>query len=64
MSFHVFSAVVLMACAMAMKRFPIKRKPASFHLILLAALALLISPQHMIGIVWGGAVQKFAQDVW
>ena len=64
MSFHIFSAAILLACAMAKDSFPIRRNPSNHHIFLLAIFAFFISPQHTIGIIWGGAVRRAALEFW
>lgn len=64
MSFHIFSATILLACAMAKDSFPIRRNPSNHHIFLLAIFAFFISPQHTIGIIWGGAVRRVASEFW
>jgi hypothetical protein len=64
MSFHIFSAAILLASAMAKDNFPIRRNPSNHHIFLLLIFAFLISPQHTIGIIWGGAVRRAATEFW
>lgn len=63
MSFHVFSASIVLACAIAVDRSLPQRSPADYHLFPLLFLGVLISPFHMIGIIWGGVTGRVASDL-
>jgi hypothetical protein len=63
MSFHVFSASVLLACAAARGRYPIRRSPSNLHVALLVGLALSASPKHTLGMVWGGTFSTVEKAV-
>jgi hypothetical protein len=63
-SFHIFSAAVILACAMAKNKFPLRSNPSNNGVMLLTILGLFISPQHTMGIMLGGIVRQVASDVW
>lgn len=58
MSFHVFSAVVILSCALASDKFPMQRQPSNRQVLSLLILAFLISPDHVIGIKLGGVIHR------
>lgn len=64
MSFHIFSATIVLTCAIVKNRLPIHRTPSTCHLLCLVILAIQISPLHMIGIIAGGAAKRIASEFW
>ena len=61
LSLHVFSMAVLLACAMATGRVRLRKPPSRWLVGALVALALLVSPSHMIGVAGAGA--RIAKDI-
>ena len=61
-SFHVFSATIVLACGITTGRSPLQRVPSDLSLFSLVTLGFLISPLHMIGIIWGGAPRRVVSD--
>ncbi len=64
MSFHVFSINIVLACAIIKNRVEIQRAANDFCVLGLMTLAILISPSHTIGIIWGGAARRAASEFW
>lgn len=64
MSFHVFSVTVVFACAIIKNRFEIQRSVNLYYVLSLVSLAVLISPRHTIGVIWGGAVREAGSIFW
>ena len=56
-SFHIFSLAILAACLMIHRNLKIDRNLSSMNVFLLIVISLLISPDHVIGIHWGGALR-------
>ncbi|MDA8586405.1 hypothetical protein N9L47_09070 [Rhodobacteraceae bacterium] len=57
-SFHIFSASTILSSAAAKGHFRIQRNPSYFYIFPLVVLALLASPNHIIGVIWGGAAKQ------
>lgn len=59
-SFHAFSAAVIIATALASGRFQLLRAPGTIPVLALLALALIEAPRHQIGNYWGGVLRQAA----
>jgi len=64
MSFHVFSASILLACAVEKGKVLMARKPMVAPIAMLVVISLLISPEHRIAAIWGGAIRQAAGVLW
>ena len=63
-SFHVFSVTVVLICAICRNRLELQKPLKGYHVFGLVTLAVLISPGHTIGVVWGGALRRMIQVFW
>lgn len=63
MSFHVFSATIVLACAISTNRFVLQRAPSHYYVWSLVTLGLLISPLHTIGGILGGVPRRIASNL-
>lgn len=63
MSFHIFSATILLIGAIAHKVIRFERPITAGYALTFVALALVTAPKHTIGIQWGGVVRRCVDDI-
>lgn len=64
MSCHIFSAAIIMACALRHNKLTIREDIPDAHVFSFITVSLLVSPQHEIGLQLGGVLRQLSSHLW